>query len=550
MVPVELNWLERWQVVGYVRALQLQREASKVDEGARLDIKVGSDRILAGRSRTDQWVTYSGSLDGHRFTSLAEIKPANVSRLRLRWIAQFDTEASKIEATPLVVDGVIFVTQPPSNVVALDAKSGRVLWSYRRTVARTLPVCCGIVNRGLAIFGHTLFLATADGKLIAIDANTGQEVWQTDVADPDKGYTLSGAPLVADQLVVVGVAGAEFGIRGYLAAYSVVTGKQVWKFFTIPEPGEAGHESWKSDAWRTGGGATWNTGSYDPSLGLLYWGVGNPSPDFSGDTRPGDNLFTNSVVALHAASGRLAWHFQFTPHDEHDWDAAQTPILADLVIQGARRKVLCWPNRNGFYYVLDRVTGRFVKGTPFVEQNWAKGLDSEGRPIPMDEVATSLQGRLTRPGSAGATNWQNAALDERRGLVFVHATEGASVYTKSPVPRRAETGEYLGSGASLLEPVSTVVRALDATTGTTRWEHFTPASKEYLLAYSGLLATGSGLVFGASGGHVFALDSSRGRELWRVSLGGPTFAAPISFTVDGQQVVAVAAGRSLFVFGL
>ena len=239
----------------------------------------------------------------------------------------------KIEATPLVVNGVIFTTEPPSSVVALDAKSGNVIWRYSRNLPSDLPVCCGRVNRGLAVLGGSLFWETLDGYLFALDANTGKVMWQTQVADPSDGYTLTGAPLIANRLVVVGVAGGEFGIRGFLAAYDPETGKQVWKFMTIPGPGEPGHETWENDAWRTGGGPTWNTGSYDPSLDLLYWGVGNPAPDFSGDVRPGDNLFTNSVIALHASSGKLAWHFQFTPHDEHDWDSAQNPILADLLIR-------------------------------------------------------------------------------------------------------------------------------------------------------------------------------------------------------------------------
>ena len=235
---------------------------------------------------------------------------------------------------------------------------------------------------------------------------------------PSDGYSITGAPLVVDGSVVVGVAGADFGIRGFLAAYDVVSGRQQWKFETIPGPGEVGHESWENDAWRTGGGSTWNTGSYDPSTDLLYWGVGNPSPSFSGDVRPGDNLFTDSVIALHASTGKLAWYFQFTPHDEHDWDSAQTPVLADLPIDGVVRKVICWPNRNGFYYVLDRVTGEFLAGVPFVQVDWAKGLTSAGRPILADVAKVSTAGIRTRPGAGGGTTWQNPAFDPERGSIF------------------------------------------------------------------------------------------------------------------------------------
>ena len=291
------------------------------------------------------------------------------------------------------------------------------------------------MNRGLAILDNSLFFGSLDGYLIAINANTGKVKWQTRVASPSDGYSLTGAPLVVNHSVVIGVAGGDFGVRGFLAAYDVTTGQQQWKFDTIPGPGEAGHETWQNDAWKTGGGATWVTGSYDPSLDLLYWGVGNPAPAFAGDGRPGDNLFTDSVVALHASSGKLAWYFQFTPHDEHDWDSAQTPILADLLIDGLERKVICWPNRNGFYYVLDRVTGQFLVGTPFVEVNWAQGLTSQGRPIPADAGTVTEGGRVTKPGVNGGMNWEPAAFNPALGLIFVNAIEGQSVFTKSAADR-------------------------------------------------------------------------------------------------------------------
>jgi alcohol dehydrogenase (cytochrome c) len=354
--------------------------------------------------------------------------------------------------------------------------------------------------------------------------------------------------------VVVGISGGEFRIRGFLAAYDVSTGRQQWKFDTIPGPGEVGHETWENDAWRTGGGATWITGSYDPSTDLLYWGVGNPSPAFAGDVRPGDNLFTASVIALDASTGKLAWYFQFTPHDEHDRDAAQTPVLADLAITGKVRKTICWPNRNGFYYVLDRRTGQFLAGVPFVTVDWAKGLSPAGRPILADVAKVSMAGRSTRPGIGGGTNWQNPSFDPQRGLIFIPATESSSVFTKLPpdqVVDGARNRIFIGSGWSQVAAGVQEVVALDAADGRRKWEYTTPADNGSGNAdYSGLLSTASGLVFGASRGMLFALDADNGRELWRVALGGNTKAAPIAFTVDGREVIAVSAGRALLVFGL
>lgn len=549
MLAPEISFLERWQLVGFVKSLQAHRLVDQSSEANIPKISVSAERVRSAGSRTDEWITYSGSIDGHRYSPLSEITPQNVSRLRVRWISQFDTPERTIESTPLVVGGVIFITEPPSNAVAIEAKTGKVLWRYFRAVPDDVPLCCGRMNRGLAILGNTLFLGTIDGYLVALNANTGSVVWETQVASNSDGYSITVAPLVVNNSVVVGVAGGEYGIRGFLAAYDPVSGKQQWLFHTIPGPGEIGHQTWENDAWKTGGGPTWVTGSYDPALDLIYWGVGNPAPDFNGDVRPGDNLFTASVIALKASSGKLAWYFQFIPHDEHDWDSNQTPILADVLINGVERKVICWANRNGFYYVLDRATGEFLVGTPFVEQNWAKGLDRAGRPILASEGEASSIGRLVKPSMAGGTNWQNPAFDAAKGLIFVPATEGSSVFTKATEVHRGDRGVYLGSAGSMPVPPVPVVRALDVGTGTKRWERFSPSLKEGY-SFSGLLATGGGLVFGAAGGYAFALDSTSGEEKWRVYLGGDTRAAPISFEIDGHQVVAISAGRALFLFEL
>ena len=540
---------QRLQVTAHVKMLQANVGNARSVETPHLSIRVSSERLRSAGTEPDEWLMYSGSYNGWRYAPLAQITPANVASLRAKWIKQFDSNDPFIEATPLVIGGVIFMVAPASTVSALDAKTGEVIWEYKRSIPPDLPLCCGRNNRGLAVYGNALFLGTLDGYLVAINANNGKVLWQTLVASPANGYSITGAPLIVDGSVVVGVAGGEYGTLGFLAAYDASTGRQQWKFNTIPGPGEVGHETWENDAWRTGGGPTWNTGSYDPATDLLYWGVGNPSPLYAGDVRPGDNLFTASVIALHAKTGKLAWHFQFTPHDEHDWDSTQTPVLADLPINGDIRKVICWPNRNGFYYVLDRLSGEFLAGAPFVELNWASGLTAAGRPILTDFAKITAGGRRVKPGADGGTNWQNPAFDPRRSLIFVPASEGSAVYSKLPPNRvvRGQRGLYFGSGWSEAEPPTRVVRALDAASGQKKWDYYPSTSKR---EYGGLLATAGGLVFGTSGGVFFALDADTGREVWRLPLGGNTMAAPISFALEGQQMIAVAAGRALFVFGL
>jgi alcohol dehydrogenase (cytochrome c) len=313
-------------------------------------------------------------LDGWRHSPLGQITSENVSGLKLLWAHQFKTTGNTpFESTPIVANKTIFVTEPPSNVFALDAVDGHEIWQYVRRLPEGIRTCCGTVNRGLAILGNNLYLGTLDGSLVAIDATTGQLKWETRVADPREGFAITSAPLVVKSTVIIGVTGGEFGIRGFLAAYDANTGNQLWRFDTIPGPGAFGHDSWENDAWKSGGGPTWVTGSYDPKLNLLYWGVGNPSPEYNAEVRPGDNLFTDSAIALDATTGKLAWHFQFTPHDAHDWDSSQTPVLADLTIDGTPRRlsagqiemvsITCWIGRMANFcaaFLLLRSTGPAV----------------------------------------------------------------------------------------------------------------------------------------------------------------------------------------------
>ena len=551
MPPAGLPPSKALQVIAFVKGLQArlpQAPAEKPPPTPAIDVT--SERLRAAGTRTDEWLTYSGAYNGNRHTQLDQITPANIGNLRVRWIKQFPGDDPASEATPLVIDNVIFTAVSATHVAALNARTGKIIWDYHRAVPGGLSLCCGRPNRGLAVYGNTVFFGSLDGYLVAINASDGKVKWQAQVAPSSDGYTLTGAPLVVDNLVVVGVAGGEFGIRGFLAAFDVATGQRRWKFDTIPGPGEFGHDTWLNDSWRIGGGPTWNTGSYDPDTDLLYWGVGNPSPNFDGDRRAGDNLFTDSVVALHASTGKMAWYFQFTPHDEHDWDSTQIPVLADLPMDGKIRKVMCWANRNGFYYVLDRTTGKFLTGVPFVDVDWAKGLDSTGRPNLSAVAKVSNSGRRTSPGVAGGTNWQGPAFDADRGTFFVPATDSTSVFTKLPPGEGAEREPdrfFTGSGSTDVAPPERSVIALDAATGRPKWKYkIVPDAGDY----GSLLATGGGLVFGTSGGTIFALNSDSGQEVWCLSLGGPTRSGLVSFTVDGRQVILVMAGQALLLLGL
>lgn len=549
MPPSGLEEPQIWKTIAYLRSRQVEATGGAHSElSAHLQIHVGNDDLVAAPSHPDEWLTHARTLDGWRYSPLAELTPASVGGLRLRWVHQLTTNDPIIEATPLVAGGAMFMAVPPAGVVALDLKTGTPIWHYGRDLPLKMSLCCGRVNRGVALLGSTVFLGTLDAHLVALDAATGAPRWEVKVADATEGYSITVAPLAVGDLVIVGVSGGEFGVRGFVAAYAADTGKPVWRFNTIPGPGEPGHDSWDGDSWKTGGGPTWVTGAYDAALDLVYWGVGNPSPIYSGRDRAGDNLYSNSVIALARQTGKLAWHFQFSPHDEHDWDSNQTPILADLAFAGGKRRAIGWANRNGFYYLLDRATGEFLLGKPFVKQTWATGLDPRGRPILADGGRPTRKGALVYPGVAGGTNWQSPSYHPGLGLMFVPATEGSSIFTNSPPEKHQPGALFVASGATT-EELEPVVKAIDMLTGDIRWEHRSPRTPG-VGGRSGLLATAGDLVFGASEGQLFALDARTGSELWRVGLGGMTAAAPISITVDGHQVIAIAAGRAVFLFGL
>jgi alcohol dehydrogenase (cytochrome c) len=509
--------------------------------------QVSSERIRRAEAEPGNWLTYSGNYQGHRHSPLKEINTTNVVRLKPAWVYQM-RDPGKVETTPIVVDGILYLTEKPHVVTALDGKTGRPLWSYRRAVPPDIRACCGQPNRGVAILDDTLFVGTMDAHLIALDMHTGKVRWDMTVADYKLGYSITVAPLAVKDKVIVGIAGGEFGIRGFLDAYEAKTGRLCWRFWTIPGPGEFGHDTWEGDSWKTGGAPTWVTGSYDPQLNLIYWGTGNPGPDWNGDDREGDNLYSDCLLALDADTGKLKWYFQFTPHDVHDWDANQVPILIDGVVNGRMRKLVVTANRNAFYYVLDRETGEFLRGVPYIKQTWAKGLDAKGRPIRLPDTTPTVEGAVVYPGISGGTNWQSPTWSPLTRLFYVMAQDNyGQTYFK--LKEEYRPGELFEGGGFRnlpgIEPYGSV-KALEPETGQLRWEF-----KTHSYALTGLLSTAGGLVFGSSGeGYFFALDAESGKPLWRFQTGGRVLANPISFLVDGKQQVAIASGQALFVFSI
>jgi len=529
----------------------------------QLHAQVSYDRILKAASEPHNWLTYGGSYSSQRYSLLTQITPANVANLEQKWVVQNQVFGAW-QSNPLVVDGIMYLTERPNDVMAVDAKTGRMFWLYRWTPSPDARVCCGSNNRGVAILGDTLFMGTLDGHLIALDAKNGRPLWNIAVADVKLAYSITMAPLIVKDKVLVGVGGGEFGIRGFVAAYDAHTGKEAWRFTTIPEPGQPGSESWSGDAWKSGGGPVWVTGSYDPALNLTYWGVGNPGPDWNPDQRPGDNLYTDSVLALDADTGQLKWHFQFTPNDGYDYDSVQVPVLVDMDWQGAPAKLMLWANRNGFFYVLDRVTGKFLLGTPFVKVNWASGLDERGRPIQTPQPP----GSPTWPGNQGGTNWYPPSFSPRTGLFYFSAWENyASIYRKETsvfTPGR----NFSGGGFTVLAPVpgaptvgigrrgpinnwtdevgSGAVIAMDPRTGKPRWK-----AEQFDVTDAGILTTASDLLFtGGREGYFQALDANTGKLLWKASLGGQIVTGAITYEVEGKQYVSVIAGSTLVAFAL
>ncbi len=499
--------------------------------------------------REGNWPTYNGLLGGNRHSSLDQINTGNVVRLAAKWMFPI-ADSRRLEVTPVVVNGVMYVTTA-NQAYALDALSGRQVWHYARPLTKgVIGDAASGINRGVAVLGDKVFLATDNAHLLALNRFSGQLVWETEIADYRRHYGTTAAPLVVKNLVLSGTSGGDEGARGFEAAFDAETGKEVWRFWNMPAPGEPGSETWVGRAIEHGCVTGWLTGTYDPDTDLVYWPTGNPCPDYNGDERKGDNLYASSVVALEAQTGKLRWYFQFTPHDLHDWDAAQTPVLFDAQFRGRPRKLLAQANRNGFFYVLDRVTGEYLLGEPFVHKlTWARGIDPKGRPEVLPDSEPTPEGTKVCPAVIGATNWMSTAYNPATGLFYVNALESCNIYTKSSA--WWEPGKSFYGGTTLRVPGETgekFLRAIDIQTGKIAWElpQITTAS-----GLGGVLSTAGGLVFfGDDSGAFAAVDAKSGKPLWHFHTSQAWHASPMTYMVGGKQYVAVATGSQIVAFAL
>ena len=514
--------------------------------------------LLAGLTKPERWVTFSGDYSGQRHSPLTQISPSNVGELKEQWA--FDSRLPVgnrgTEATPLFFDGRLYVTGLAGHAWALDARTGQPLWTYRRESPSGMQNCCGAINRGFAVLGDVLYMGTVDARLVALNVKDGTVIWEAPIADGSKGYSVTMAPLVVKDKVIVGVSGSEFPTRGFIDAYNARTGNREWRFYTVPAPGEPGSDTWPSaEAMAKGGGGVWVAGSYDPDLNLVFYGTGNPNPAYYGQDRLGDNLYTSSLVALDADSGKLRWHYQFTPHDLHDWDAAQVPVLATVALKQGMTKVVMAANRNGFFYVLDRATGKVLLARPFVKTAWAKEIGTDGRPIVLKDLGTS---DACIPDHRGATNFPPPSYDPVRGLFFVTARETCATYTPGP-PNEPPPGKVtmtMGRGPLRVNDIDSylVLRAIDVSSGEKKWEiKYNSLPSTRMLAFGGgVLSTAAGLVFASDDeGNFRAVNAADGRVLWQASLGAsPAGAAAMTYMLNGRQWIVIAAGATVRGFAL
>jgi PQQ-dependent dehydrogenase (methanol/ethanol family) len=542
-----LSSAELNNLIAYLKSLD-GTAAPAVITASDVSAGLSYERIRKASAEPQNWLTYWGDYGAKHYSSLSDINTSNVHSLQAQWAFQLPGDGI-VEAVPLVVDGVMYTTGPPGQVFALDARTGRPIWKYQRRQKIVNPYEGNRVNRGVAMLGNRLFFGTLDGALVALDSRTGIALWETQVADTMKGYSITSAPLAVKDRIVTGVAGGEFGIRGFVDAYDPATGKRLWRFYTIPGPGEFGHDTWEGESWKQGAGASWLTGTYDPESNLIYWPIGNPGPDLDGEVRKGDNLFSCAVVALDADTGQRQWHYQFTPNDTHDWDATEAPVLVDLPYQGRERKLMIQANRNGVFYVLDRTNGKFLSAKPYVRTTWVKSWDANGRPILEPGSDSTLKGSVVYPALIGGSNFQAPSYSPLTGWLYVAYNDSANNYRRTPMAYEPGKAYWAGEpGSADPDPDdSRGIMAIDALTGAVKWKfELTEVSLS-----AGVLATGGGVLFaGSHEGNLIALDAKTGKSLWHFQTGSEISSSPISYSVAGRQYVAISTANVLYSFAL
>jgi len=502
---------------------------------------------LLQRRITDNWVSYNGDYSGRRYSSLTQITPENAGHLAAQWVFH-PREVSPLEVTPVVVAGVMFVTSG-NDVYALDAANGKLLWRHSRALTQGLVDDAAVHhNRGVAILGTRVYMETDNAHLLCLDARSGSLIWDVAYATGNKNYGATSAPLIVKDKVIVGTSGGDDGVRGFLAAFDAETGKESWRFWTIPGPGEKGNASWPGDAYLHGGGATWMPGTYDPDLDTLYWGTGNPSPDYDGSVRPGDDLYTSCLLALNPETGKLKWYFQFSPHDLYDYDAVQTPVLVDAMFQGKPRKLVITANRNGFLYILDRTDGKFLFAKQFaMAQNWAKGIDANGRPDSAGLIP-SEDGVAICPANGGATNWYSPSYNPQTHMFYFRSYEACALIKSTTEPFE-EGNTYYSTGSRILPGAGrSYINAFDLNTLAFAWRN--PQAGSFK-GWGGVMSTATGLLaYGDDAQNFVVLDGRTGKSLWHFNAGDLVHASPMSYAVAGKQYFAVAAGSNIFAFAL